>query len=109
MNIHTFPSFAHPYGMLIRPEDINVAFDASFHRENVLHGQVDALIFMGDALECQLFGGRPEITHETSSFFRDLERTNRFSAPSSRTLSRAPEFVTRHPPRCPLLLDSPLV
>jgi len=43
--------------LLIRPEDINVAFDSSFHRENVLHGQVDALIFMRDALDCQLVVG----------------------------------------------------
>jgi iron(III) transport system ATP-binding protein len=59
--------------LLIRPEDINVAFDSSSHRENVLHGQVDALIFMGDALECQLLVGSQRLRtklHPSSSIQR---------------------------------------
>jgi iron(III) transport system ATP-binding protein len=43
--------------LLVRPEDINIAFDALSQRDNVLYGQVDALIFMGDTLECQLLVG----------------------------------------------------
>src|SRR5215467_12730162 len=48
----------------------------------------------GRCVGIPIIGRRPEVTHETSSFFRDPERTKRFSAPSSRALSRAPEFVT---------------
>jgi len=43
--------------IIVRPEDINVVSEASVGQENVLHAKVEAVIFMGDALECQLSVG----------------------------------------------------
>ena len=47
--------------VVIRPEDINIVADAAPATDNVLQGKVDALIFMGDALECQLSVGAQKI------------------------------------------------
>jgi iron(III) transport system ATP-binding protein len=43
--------------IIVRPEDINVISKPNVPQENVLNGKVDAVIFMGDALECQLSVG----------------------------------------------------
>ena len=40
--------------VVIRPEDISIVPESVAAKENVLRAKVDALIFMGDALECQL-------------------------------------------------------
>jgi iron(III) transport system ATP-binding protein len=42
--------------IVVRPEDIHVAGDFTPHR-NLLQGKVDAVIFMGDSLECQVLVG----------------------------------------------------
>jgi iron(III) transport system ATP-binding protein len=41
--------------VVVRPEDINIVTEAA--AGNVLRGKIEALIFMGDALECQLSVG----------------------------------------------------
>lgn len=43
--------------VVVRPEDINIVGEAAQTDGNVLRGHVDALIFMGDTLECQLSVG----------------------------------------------------
>ena len=43
--------------VVVRPEDINIVAASQAANENVLRGNVDAVIFMGDALECQLSVG----------------------------------------------------
>jgi len=43
--------------IVVRPEDINIVAETALEKENVLRAQVDALTFMGDALECQLSVG----------------------------------------------------
>ncbi len=45
--------------VVIRPEDINIVPEAI--TGNVLRGTIDALIFMGDALECQLSVGAQKL------------------------------------------------
>jgi iron(III) transport system ATP-binding protein len=45
--------------VVIRPEDINIVAEAI--TGNVLRGKIDALIFMGDALECQLSVGAQKL------------------------------------------------
>ena len=47
--------------IIVRPEDINVIAEPCSDKENVLRGQVDAVIFMGDALECQLSIGNQRL------------------------------------------------
>ena len=43
--------------VVIRPEDVNIVPSAGEAAGNVLQGKVDAMIFMGDAVECQLSVG----------------------------------------------------
>jgi iron(III) transport system ATP-binding protein len=43
--------------VVIRPEDINIVAESEHAGDNVLRGTIEALIFMGDALECQLSVG----------------------------------------------------
>jgi iron(III) transport system ATP-binding protein len=43
--------------VVIRPEDINIVAAPGATNDNVLRGKVDAVIFMGEALECQLSVG----------------------------------------------------
>ena len=43
--------------LVVRPEDITLLDGPAEQRENVLSGIVDAVVFMGDALECQLSVG----------------------------------------------------
>jgi iron(III) transport system ATP-binding protein len=42
--------------LIVRPEDIHVATDCT-PRPNLLQGKVDAVIFMGDSMECQVLIG----------------------------------------------------
>lgn len=43
--------------VVIRPEDINLVAEPRTDQNNVLHGTVEAVIFMGEALECQVTVG----------------------------------------------------
>ena len=43
--------------VVIRPEDISIVPESVAAKENVLRAKVNAMIFMGDALECQLTVG----------------------------------------------------
>lgn len=43
--------------IVVRPEDVNLLEGNSTQRENVLQGKVEAVIFMGEALECQVVAG----------------------------------------------------
>jgi len=45
----------------IRPEDVTLYAGPSAQRENTLEGQVEAVIFLGDALECQVAVGSQRI------------------------------------------------
>jgi iron(III) transport system ATP-binding protein len=47
--------------VVIRPEDINIVADSAHAGDNVLRGKIEALIFMGDALECQLSVGEQKL------------------------------------------------
>ena len=47
--------------IVVRPEDINLLTDASPPRKNVLQARVDAVIFMGEALECQVSVGAQKL------------------------------------------------
>jgi iron(III) transport system ATP-binding protein len=47
--------------VVIRPEDINIVADSVHAGDNVLRGKIEALIFMGDALECQLSVGAQKL------------------------------------------------
>ena len=46
-----------PVVIVVRPEDVNLVTEPSPGDENVLEGKVEAVIFMGDALECQVAVG----------------------------------------------------
>ncbi len=43
--------------MVVRPEDIHLGTGTPPQQGNVLHGRVEAIIFMGEALECQVAVG----------------------------------------------------
>jgi iron(III) transport system ATP-binding protein len=43
--------------VVIRPEDVNLNAEAAALNENILEGKIDAIVFMGDALECQVAVG----------------------------------------------------
>jgi iron(III) transport system ATP-binding protein len=47
--------------VVVRPEDINVINEPFAREDNMLRGKVDAVIFMGDALECQLSVGNQKL------------------------------------------------
>jgi iron(III) transport system ATP-binding protein len=47
--------------IVVRPEDIRIITEDAAEKENVLRAKVDALIFMGDALECQLSVGNQRL------------------------------------------------
>jgi iron(III) transport system ATP-binding protein len=47
--------------LVVRPEDIHVISETCAEQENVLRGKVEAVIFMGDALECQLSVGNQKL------------------------------------------------
>ena len=40
--------------MMVRPEDVHLCTTVSPHNENVFEGKVEAVIFMGDTVECQV-------------------------------------------------------
>jgi iron(III) transport system ATP-binding protein len=43
--------------VVIRPEDVNLDAGAVGQNENVLEGKIEAIVYMGDALECQVAVG----------------------------------------------------
>jgi iron(III) transport system ATP-binding protein len=45
----------------VRPEDVNLYTGPSAEKENILEGQVEAVIFLGDSLECQVAVGAQRI------------------------------------------------
>jgi iron(III) transport system ATP-binding protein len=47
--------------VVVRPEDINIVTEPAKTQDNILRGKVDAMIFMGDALECQLSVGAQKL------------------------------------------------
>jgi iron(III) transport system ATP-binding protein len=47
--------------LVVRPEDINIITDPQAEKENVLRGEVEAVVFMGDVLECQLSVGKQKL------------------------------------------------
>jgi iron(III) transport system ATP-binding protein len=47
--------------VVIRPEDISIVPESVAANENVLRAKVEAMIFMGDALECQLSVGTQKL------------------------------------------------
>jgi iron(III) transport system ATP-binding protein len=47
--------------LVVRPEDIHVVSEACAEQENVMPGKVEAVIFLGDALECQLSVGNQRL------------------------------------------------
>jgi len=47
--------------IVVRPEDIHIIAENASEKENVLRARVDAVIFMGDALECQLSVGNQRL------------------------------------------------
>jgi len=50
-----------PVVLVVRPEDINLLTESSASSANVLRGKVEAVIFMGDALECQVSVGNQRL------------------------------------------------
>jgi iron(III) transport system ATP-binding protein len=50
-----------PVVLVVRPEDINVIGALCPSKENILRGKVEAVIFMGDALECQISVGEQRL------------------------------------------------
>jgi iron(III) transport system ATP-binding protein len=47
--------------VVIRPEDVNLNDGAPGENENVLQGKIEAIVYMGDALECQVAVGNKQI------------------------------------------------
>jgi iron(III) transport system ATP-binding protein len=47
--------------VVIRPEDVTFNDGAAGANENILEGKIDAIVFMGDALECQVAVGAKHI------------------------------------------------
>ncbi|HEY2988824.1 MAG TPA: ABC transporter ATP-binding protein [Candidatus Binatia bacterium] len=43
--------------VVIRPEDVNLNAGAPSQNENILEGKIEAIVYMGDALECQVAVG----------------------------------------------------
>jgi iron(III) transport system ATP-binding protein len=59
--------------ILIRPEDANIVSDSASSSGNVLNADVDAVIFMGDTLECRVITGGQSIRvklHPSSALAR---------------------------------------
>ena len=44
--------------VVIRPEDLNLYAGSATQNDNILEGKIDAVIFMGDTLECQVAVGK---------------------------------------------------
>lgn len=47
--------------LVVRPEDIIFLDGSSSRRDNVLSGKIEALVFMGDAFECQISVGNQKL------------------------------------------------
>jgi iron(III) transport system ATP-binding protein len=47
--------------LVVRPEDIHLVSEACAQQENVMAGKIEAVIFLGDALECQLSVGNQRL------------------------------------------------
>ncbi len=47
--------------VIVRPEDINLVDGNSIQGENILKGEVEAVIFMGETLECQVTVGSQKV------------------------------------------------
>ena len=47
--------------LVVRPEDIDLVNGTRVSQENILPGKVEAVIFMGDVLECQLCVGKQKL------------------------------------------------
>lgn len=47
--------------VVVRPEDVNLVTQPKPNQNNVLHGKVETVIFMGEALECQVAVGSQKL------------------------------------------------
>jgi iron(III) transport system ATP-binding protein len=75
--------------VVIRPEDVNLNGGAVAENENVLEGKIEAIVFMGDALECQVAVGTKLIRiklHPSSPVTRGETVRLRLPADSCRAL-----------------------
>jgi iron(III) transport system ATP-binding protein len=75
--------------VVIRPEDINIVTGPAVADGNVLQGRVEAMIFMGDAVECQLSVGAQKLRtklHPSSPVRRGETVFLQLPAPSCRAL-----------------------
>jgi iron(III) transport system ATP-binding protein len=75
--------------VVIRPEDVNLNGGAVAENENVLEGKIEAIVFMGDVLECQVAVGTKLIRiklHPSSPVARGETVRLRLPAHSCRAL-----------------------
>jgi iron(III) transport system ATP-binding protein len=75
--------------VVIRPEDVNLNGGAVAENENVLEGKIEAIVFMGDALECQVAVGNKLIRiklHPSSAVARGETVRLRLPAESCRAV-----------------------
>jgi len=77
-----------PVIVVVRPEDIRVINDSK-PRHNLFQGKVNAVIFMGDSLECQVLVGKPAPADETASFVPRATRSEYFIGIAGRMLPSA--------------------
>ena len=78
--------------LVVRPEDIAIVSDTSIQQENFLRAKVEAVIFMGDALECQLSVGNQRIRtklHPSSSLRQGQHVTLHLPPERCRALQRS--------------------
>jgi len=77
--------------LVVRPEDIAIVSDTSIQQENLLRAKVEAVIFMGDALECQLSVGNQRLRtklHPSSSLRQGQHVTLHLPRERCRALQR---------------------
>jgi iron(III) transport system ATP-binding protein len=75
--------------VVIRPEDVNLDAGAVGPNENVLEGKIEAIVYMGDALECQVAVGTKVIRlklHPSSPIARGNTVRLRMPAASCRAV-----------------------
>jgi iron(III) transport system ATP-binding protein len=78
--------------LVVRPEDIAIVSDTSIQQENILRAKVEAVIFMGDALECQLSVGNQRLRtklHPSSSLRQGQHVTLHLPPERCRALQRS--------------------
>jgi len=78
--------------IIVRPEDINVISKPTVPQENVLNGKVEAVIFMGDSLECQLSVGSQRLrakVHPASGLQQGQSVMLQFAAERCRAIRRS--------------------